>query len=189
MSTYTKSHIAIPQDKYLLLQKVGYYDHESVTIKQIKPDMRQYSMLLHRVGQNYGWDRRPKYLLEKETLEQRLLSDSSRFYLAYSGKKLIGYCLASPCEDRVGKSLNKVIEIENFGLFPEYTGKALGQSFLAQVFADLFETFENVYLTTRSTNHKGVIPFYERMGMRVIYKEKMQDDLVKTPAENMTKTA
>jgi GNAT superfamily N-acetyltransferase len=189
MSTYIKSHLAISRDKYDLLSKAAYYDHEQVHIKRIKPDMTQYSLLLHRVGKNYGWDRRPKYLLEKEALEKRILDEGSHFYLAYEGQNLIGYCLASPCEERTGKALDKVIEIENFGLFPEYTGKALGQSFLAQTFDDLFQTYNNVYLTTRSTNHKGVIPFYTKMGMRVIYRESMLDDLVEIPAESFSRTA
>ncbi|NJN46013.1 MAG: hypothetical protein HC808_05495 [Candidatus Competibacteraceae bacterium] len=34
-----------------------------------------------------------------------------------------------------------------------------------------------IYLTSRNTNHAKVIPFYEGLGMTVVHKETLPDDL------------
>lgn len=189
MNYYTKTHIAISKEQYQWLKDIGHYDFDTVKIRPIKPDLIQHAMLLNRVGQSYGWTKRPKYVMERENLQKRLMAENSRFYLAYHKDRLIGYCFISACSDAIGQKLGNVIEIENFGLFPEYTGQGLGPSFLAQVFDALMPDYDHIYLTTRSTNHKGVIPFYERMGMRILCREQMPDDLVESYTASRIRTA
>lgn len=186
---FTRNHVAIPRDQYCFLSKAGFYDRDHVTLTEVKPNIKQYDTLLHRVGRSYGWNLRPKYVLDRKALRERLKAPTSRFFLAYKGNHLIGYCFVSQCENSVGCRLHNVIEIENFGLFPEYTGRRLGHSFLTLVFDELFKTYDNVYLTTRSTNHRGVISFYESMGMRVIYTEELACDLVRNASQQRYKTA
>jgi hypothetical protein len=72
----------------------------------------------------------------------------------------------------------KTIEIENFGLFQGQTGNNYGDTALPKVLGLLLEDNDNVYLTTRSTNHTKVVPFYEDNGMSVLAVEELPDDLV-----------
>lgn len=177
MKTFIKSHIAIGKSRYDFLKAAGHYPENTVKVKEITPDYEVYYPMLKRVGAPYGWDKRPKYLLEIKKLKQRLLDKNTRLFVASKDGVEIGYCLVTKCEDR-GRSLGNVIEIENFGLFPEFTGQRLGRPFLAKIFDELFKNHEHVYLTTRSTNHKGVIPFYKRMGMDVLLAEELPEDVL-----------
>lgn len=72
----------------------------------------------------------------------------------------------------------KTVEIYKVGLFPEYTGRQYGRYFLPAVFEELFRTNDNIYLNTRSTNHAGVIPFYNGLGMHVFAQETLPNDLL-----------
>lgn len=75
-------------------------------------------------------------------------------------------------------SKQRIIEIKNFGLFPEVLGQRHGNYFLAKLFERLFESCDIIYLSSRSTNHQKVILFYERMGMTVFHKEILENDFL-----------
>ena len=115
--------------------------------------------LLDRVGGPWGWDRRPKYL-HPDLTDRRL------------------FLLAMPEYGTVGYAMTHKDEIENFGLFPEHTGKGIGGDFFPLVVNKVFEEHDKAWLTTRSTNHAKVPKFYADMGMTLKNIEELPDDLV-----------
>jgi hypothetical protein len=76
-------------------------------LDEIIPTQNNFKDLLQKVGGHWGWDRRPQYL-DPDLTDRRL-------YLMYM-----------PAIGTVGYALTHLNEIENFGLFPEHTGKGLG---------------------------------------------------------------
>jgi len=175
MNLYTKYHCLIEKNS----PRFNGVGSNGLSIKEIVVTPANYEYLLNRVGALWGWTNRPKYLLEKNALYSRVCDESSRFFLLKKGENLIGYCLATNSSESVAVNFDNLIEIENFGFFPEYTGKGYGGVILNMVFDYLFEEYEHVYLTSRSTNHPKVINFYKRNGMKIIHKDVLPDDLVK----------
>ena len=91
----------------------------------------------------------------------------------------IGYCLANRKTEPVeGIGTHNIAQIENYGLFLEETAHGYGKYFLPRIFEKLFQKYDAVYLTTRSTNHPRVVPFYQGLGMRIIKSEEQEDDLI-----------
>ncbi len=138
------------------------------SIKKIAPDYNVFKGMIEQVGGPWGWTKRPKYLDEKGTRE-RLTKGS--LWLLRKGKETAGYCFATPWEDGI-------VEIENFGLFPEHNGKGYGGPLLKLVFAELMKDYDNVILYSRSTNHKKVPEFYIDQGMTMTNVSVEPDDLV-----------
>lgn len=176
---FTNYHLAISKEEYL---RQSYKLQPGLNAQEIPPDFQTFSDLLKRVGGPWGWDRRPKYSMETEALKQRVYNKESHLYLLNNFNEVTGYCFAVKRADLTTTfNRNAITEIENFGLFPEHTGKQYGGTFLPLIFEKLFEHNDIVYLTTRSTNHTKVVSFYESLGMKVIQKEELEDDL--TPDE------
>lgn len=175
MTHFVKSHLSISRARYGFMKAQGAYESDpSFTLEEREPNYTAFRMLLDRVGGPWGWNRRPKYRAERKKVEDRLKDPETRLFLLQVRGKTVGYCLASLPEEGFADT----IEIENFGLFPEHTGKGYGGRFLPMVFGALFGTYGNVYLSTRSTNHAKVVPFYEKLGMTVTRRERLPDDLV-----------
>lgn len=162
MADFINYHLAISKERFL---RRSFASAAGLSIREVPFDADIFHGLIERVGGPWGWTRRPKYYFNgtKERLKD------SRLFLLQKDDETIGYCLALPGERT---------EIENFGLFPEHTGRGYGQTFLPLVFAALLSGADTVYLTSRSTNHAKVIPFYRQLGMDVIQAERQQDDLV-----------
>lgn len=179
--TFTNFHIAISREKYSGMK----YDLDpSIDIVEKEaPSLNEFLTLLRKVGGKYGWHRRPKYL-DYPAISTMLKSDTTRFFEITKDGKPIGYVLATKPENSLswhymesaqGRS---TIEIENFGFFDSYTGHDYGDTALPKALEVLLQNNDNVYLTSRSTNHKKVVPFYEDNGMTVIHHEVLPDDLV-----------
>ncbi len=79
-------------------------------------------------------------------------------------------------------SLKKQVEIYKIGLFDQYTQQGYGNYFLYRIMEMVFEKedYNALYLDTRSTNHSGVLKFYEQNGVDVFFEETLQSDLVET---------
>ena len=192
MASFTKYHLAISKDLYLQKQAENLYinplpSHE-MNILETKPDYGMFSLLLERTGGPWGWTRRPRYAEgNRQSILKLLGAPETRLFLLRDQQDIVGYCLtAAPSfQNDLRKKFNQyavsdhnVIEIENFGLFPEYTGKGYGRYFLPTLFEELLKDHDTVYLSTRGTNHPRVVPFYESLGMRVIHQETLPDDLI-----------
>lgn len=175
MNTFIKHHCLINRkDKKprLCMNDVN------LKIEQREMNTAYFDYLLDRVGTPWKWTCRPKYKEQRDPLVTRLYDENTRLLTFKKGEKLIGYTLITLPEESIAQSYKKIIEIENFGLFPEYTAKGYGNYLLQAIFETLFKEYDWVYLTTRSTNHKKVVPFYQKNGMRVIKSEVMDDDLL-----------
>ena len=174
MNFYTKYHCLIERNS----TSPNIMIPVTLQVKEVEMNPVNYEYLLNRVGSPWCWTERPKYLLEKNSLYSRIYDKKSRFFLLKKGENLIGYCFATTSSENVAKKFKNIIEIENFGFFPEHTGKGYGSTILNMIFDVLFEDYNNIYLTSRSTNHPKVIDFYQKNGMKVICKENLPDDLV-----------
>ena len=183
MNTFTNYHLALSKADYESGLASTRYKEESdkLSYKMVLPIYKKVQSLLLRYGSKWSWDKRPKYYKNSAALKKRLNHEETRLFLFYRDGKEIGYCLVSvPEKLRNSKAENPhIIEIENIALDYKETGNGYGRFFLKEVFADLFKTYDTIYLSSRSTNHSGVIPFYLRMGMSIIHIEKnLPDDLV-----------
>lgn len=181
---FTNYHLAISRERY---REIDYTLDDSIEVKErAAPALTKFLNLLKSVGKKYGWDRRPKYL-DYPSVARRLASDNTRFFDILKDGKPIGYVLATKPESSIGwhyteaAQARKTIEIENFGLFRGQTGNDYGDTALARVLGLLLSDNDNVYLTSRSTNHPKVVPFYIANGMTLIHQEVLPDDLVPEP--------
>lgn len=201
MKTFIKYHLAIPKARYLEMKDGGLFPPSPrlghFSALEIEPDFEVFHALIKRVGEPWGWTRRPRYYKGRSDKEiKALLKDRhTRLFLLRRADRNVGYCLtAAPrltprlrgklgCKPEHNRFRPDVIEIENFGLFPEHTGKGYGQYFLPAMLGMLFAAgHETVYLSTRSTNHSRVVPFYEGVGFNVIDRETLVDDLIEIAA-------
>lgn len=199
MSDYIKYHLAISSARYLALKESGALKTPApgrLNVLEIKPDYETFALLLDRVGGPWAWTRRPCYVRNNRPALVKLLKEPhTRLFLLREDETVLGYCLTvapdldqgildrmdgagEPCRFRP-----RVIEIENFGLFPEHTGKKYGRAFLPAMLDKLFADHDAVYLSTRSTNHARVVPFYESLGFSVIHQETLPDDLIPAGAD------
>lgn len=189
--TYIKSHILIDRDGYNARAAQGGYEDArrftGLSIEQAPPYFDLFWMFMERVGGPWRWPLRRTYHENRESWEALMLHEGSKLFILRKDKQPIGFCfVATPRgKDRnaietaqPGIDLNQVVEIEKFGLFIEETGKGYGRYFLHGLFQRLLVDHAHVYLNTRDTNHRGVIPFYERMGMKVIHQERLESDLL-----------
>lgn len=197
MNTYDNYHLAISKPTFERKSEEGLYNRTSNTLSIVKqkPEYDLFIELLDSYGKPWGWDRRPKYFKNRTEIEERLNNPETRLLTLHDQGEEIGYCLIVG----MGKSLSakfwerssnqKVVEIENFALDTKETGRGKGQFFLQEILKGLLESYDTVYLSSRSTNHEGVIPFYQKMGMSVFHVEhRLPDDLVPTPPQRTSKS-
>ena len=72
------------------------------------------------------------------------------------------------------------IEIRYFGLFPEFTGQGLGQGLLSHVIAEARRRLPpecTLWLTTCEWDSPAALPFYQRMGFRIVSEDIKQQQL------------
>lgn len=186
-ATFQKIHFSMDRDSFNT-GRVCYALDPNLTIEETIPIWGRFYPMLKRVGGPWGWDKRPKYLQEKrDEIEARLAEPDTRLFYLNADGQTVGYCLVTAYRHDLRHAFNsashnlsrdQICEIENVGLFPEHTGKGYGRTFLPLIFEELLKDHEIVYLSTRSTNHAGVVPFYQRLGMRVTDIENRLNDLV-----------
>lgn len=179
MNYFFKHHFVMTKN---LMQKFGMTDQSqlppSFKIEECVPTKAYFDFVFQRVGGPWKWTERPKYKDEQDELCARLAAPKTRMFNLKKGEKLVGYCLVTDSEEDVAKQYKNPIEIENFGLFLEYTGKGYGNIFLQGLFHELLKQYDTVYLSTRSTNHAKVVPFYQKNGMVLVKSERKIEDVV-----------
>lgn len=200
MNSYTKFHFAITKDGYeerpetALSQNVTAAEQVHFSITAIPPRYGSFRLLFEQVGKQWRWTSRPKYCLCETALKERLQAPVTKLYLLQHRNVTVGYCLAAPTTEDLDRlpgltAAQNPIEIENFGLFPEHTGRQYGRIFLSMIFKALFAEHDTIYLSTRSTNHKGVVPFYKKMGMTLLHQETLPNDLLPETGDAQRKAA
>jgi len=178
MDTFLKYHLVISKERYRAeTQKRSFSAPESdkLSVLEIAPDYDTFRALLNRVGGPWGWPERACYE-NRDEIEEMLAQADTRLFLFRRSTQTIGFSLVAAPLLGSALAMPGCIEIEKFGLYPEHTGKKYGRYFLPALFEKLFESHDSVYLNTRNTNHAGVVPFYESLGMHVFHSETLPDD-------------
>jgi hypothetical protein len=82
-----------------------------------------------------------------------------------------------------------VLEIDKIGLHDDCTGYGLGPVYIGEIMENLFaqpkkksaKPCVGVILDTRSTNHAGVLRFYQECGFSLLCSEELPSDLISLP--------
>jgi ribosomal protein S18 acetylase RimI-like enzyme len=128
------------------------------------PTYEHYRSFLDRVGSHLGWSSR-RLIQDRDAIE-RLLFDplSELLELTVSGTSA-GYSVT-----KFTSPLRHEAEIQDFGLFPEHTGRGYGSCFVPLIILRLEDVSDNlsrILVCTRSTNGPQVPTFYSRFGFSV----------------------
>ena len=137
---------------------------DGLTLKKIEsPSYETYRDLHNRVGAPYGWDKRAR-INDAAAMAALVGSPGAEIWQFFNSATSIGYSLFTRAPD-------KTAELEDFGFFPEYCGHGYGEFFLPKILERMAALgIKKVWLTSRSTNHPKVVPFYQKMGFRVIHQ-------------------
>ena len=172
----TTTHFAIKKDEWDSKQ----ISSPRLSLKQIMPHYSTFETMMTQVGKPWKWNKRSDHV-GRLNYWRNVLRDprTSLFALCLDGHE-IGLCMTMyPRENRhILLTGNNPVEIKYFGLHLEHTGKGYGGHFLAMIFDKLFKFHDEVYLSTRSTNHKKVVPFYMSMGMKILKQEQKPNDVL-----------
>jgi GNAT superfamily N-acetyltransferase len=128
-----------------------------ITIRLLeKPiNTNKYLELYNKVGKSWNWTER--VMMSKKELEKILNSDNNEIFVFAENNNNIGYA------EFVNK--NKFVEIQYFGLFPEFTGKGLGKQLFKWCISKAWSYKpEWVQLNTCDLDHKSAIPLYKKLG-------------------------
>jgi len=179
--SFKLTHIVANKDDFTATPKD---DSGELSIVREKPDINLLLDYILKVGEDSKWDKRtvyhdPDYIND---LKDRIEKTRSSLFLFKKGDETVGFCQALESEGMSGhfntKSGAMAAEIYKVGLFPEHCGKGLGNFYVSSVLAELFKENEVVYLNTRDTNKVNSVPFYERLGMKVVGEEDRSDDYI-----------
>lgn len=184
-AVYTLNHLLISKTEHeeqrVKASKTG------LSVAEIEPDAKTVRYWVEQVGSPYGWPDREQYTLE--AIGELIKTQGTRLFMLQQEGCPIGYCLIhDETESNLRAHFTKaghnippdarITRIEGFGLAGKHTNKDFGNFYLQKMFEVLFDhgDADYVYLTSRSTNHPGVIPFYLNNGMHIIDKEHKAED-------------
>lgn len=173
--TVTITHLSILRSDFLnYAPKVRL----GLSIKEVKPTYTRFETILNKVGEAWYWTKRQSFLNGKQFYAKVMADPETRLFILQKYGKDIGLCLVIvPTKEAIPYLReDNAIEIKWYGLCPEETGKAYGGFYLNEIFSRLLSEYDEVYLSTRSTNHAKVVPFYQKMGMQVQGQEIVIDD-------------
>ncbi len=175
--TFIESSLLITKEEFYSLHK-KFECANPLSIDRTPLTYTSYRQRFLAVGSPWSWDKRPKYK-DTNAVKKRINDPRSRLYVFSMNETEIGFGL-SVSRDDLSIQFNKQIgEIENFGLSVPYNGKHYGKHFFRAMCHELFtQGHEGIFLSTRSTNHENVLPFYQKMGMRLIKQVTLKNDLV-----------
>jgi len=147
--SFTKIHLGITRDTFEHNDSSGRYQalQEPFSLKQVRTDYDMFALLTRIVGGPYDWHKRREYHEDAEykAMKGAIEDGKSKLWLFMHEHEIIGYCQAANIEQAAslssvfGKAAenSKIAEIFKIGLFPEYTGKRLGQVFVPAVLREL----------------------------------------------------
>ncbi len=137
-------HVAAPSNLKLMLLRA-----ENITLDF-------YRFLYDAVGRNFNWyDRR--YFTDAE-LAAAIHAEGVEVWVLYVGGQPAGYFELVPREENS-------IEIEYFGLTPEFQGKGLGKWLLAEAIRAAWAKIpKRVIVQTCTLDGPAALPLYQKMG-------------------------
>lgn len=175
---YTLNHLLISRQEYEETNMGIPILYKGLSLVEISPEPEIIKYWIKNAGGPYGWDVREQYT--DKAIEKLIKKTGTRVFLCCKDADPIGYCHIHEEAEFNLKLSAKIIQIDGFGLTNKQTNKGYGCYYLQNIFRILFNhnNVDYVYLTSRSTNHKGVIPFYIKNGMRLIHSETKPDDSI-----------
>lgn len=137
-------HIAPPSNLKLLLMRA-----ESITLSF-------YRFLYDTIGHDYNWNDRK--ILSDVELANLIHAEGVEVWVLYVSGQPAGYFELAPN----GKN---TIELEYFGLVPEFQGKGLGKWLLAEAIRAAWAKLpKRVIVQTCTLDGPAALPLYQKMG-------------------------
>jgi GNAT superfamily N-acetyltransferase len=137
-------HIAPPSNVQLMLMRA-----ENITLSF-------YRFLYDAIGHDYNWNDR-KHLSDVE-LANLIHADGVEVWVLYVGGQPAGYFELDPND-------KSTIELEYFGLMPEFQGKGLGKWLLAEAIRAAWAKLpKRVIVETCTLDGPAALPLYQKMG-------------------------
>lgn len=130
----------------------------------VSPTYDLYRSRLDRVGGHLGWSTR-RQVQDRHFVEGILFDPLTELLDLVVSGATVGYSVA-----KFTAALRYEAEIQDFGLFPEHTGRGYGSFFLPAIILRLQDVSDNltrILVTTRSTNGPRIPRFYGRFGFAV----------------------
>ena len=137
-------HIAPPSNLKLMLMRA-----ENITLSF-------YRFLYGAVGHDYNWQDRTS--LSDAELAKLIYAEGVEIWVLYVGGQPAGYFELGPHDE-------STIELEYFGLVPEFQGKGLGKWLLAEAIRAAWAKLpKRVVVQTCTLDGPAALPLYQKMG-------------------------
>ncbi len=133
-----------------------------------------YRFLYGEIGKSHYWYLRSH--LSDHELAEILHSQNTKISVLYHDGAPAGFAELNLFQ------MPDLIEIEYFGLCPQYIGRGLGKWFLGQIVRSAWEERpQRLKVSTDTLDHTQALPLYQKMGFTPISfkEEKMEDWLQK----------
>lgn len=180
MGTIIKNHFALAAENYQKGLESGRYNTSwpnNLAMIQIPATLANYSPLVKRLGEKWGWDKQDRY--NGAALAQKLENPSAALYLLKDAGEVVGYSFASAPADTIKARFfgaARVVEIENLGLFPGNEGGGRGKAYFEMLFTRYFKDHDVVYWSQHETHAPTLSRFYkEKMGMTLLARDAVPD--------------
>jgi GNAT superfamily N-acetyltransferase len=129
----------------------------------LNPDADFYRLLYDTVGEDYNWRSRRK--LSREALEAIIRDPGNLLIVLRVDGKPAGFA-------ELDRRKTDEIEIVQFGLFPQMTGRGLGKWFLQSVLRRAWAfSPRRIWLHTCTLDHPAALPNYLKAGFEVYRTE------------------
>jgi GNAT superfamily N-acetyltransferase len=126
----------------------------------LQPSVDYYRFLYHQVGRDWAW--KDRLGVPDEQLEEILNRPGSQLWVLFHAGHPAGYSELAGPEDEV--------QIQYFGLFPQYIGRGLGLPFLRWTVHRAWRSRpRRVWVHTCDLDHPNALPSYQKAGF-VIYR-------------------
>ena len=177
-------HFVLGRTDYITKKVNGCYpgQYGELGCKIVPSTLENFLPMLREIGGPWGWDNKSMNK-DLEILKTRLADKETKLFYLLDGQDTIGYAIITKPSAPLKKSIidplyhgDRVIEIENLGLLPGQEGKGRGGKFFEMLFDQLFSSYDHVYWSMSSTNHKGLYDYYKnRLGMMHIGTDYVED--------------
>lgn len=177
-------HFSMNRADFIAKKESGHFSgqYARLSFREIPATCENFIPLLKKVGKPWGWDNKE---MNKNhfKLQKRLAEKETRLFLLTDNNVAIGYTIITAPDPKILKNMpaafmggNKIIEIENLGLFPGEEGGGRGGKFFEMLFDYLFVSYDYVYWSMSSTNYTTLFNYYKnKMGMEHIGTDYVKD--------------